>query len=256
MNYIQFKRETLRKRDKIDKQFVQNMKIDSNILKKLSDFYVACKHKYYKHLRMAEKYKTLYHYTTTPIIVLSSLTTVLASYNGNVTDYRLAIAVAIASGLTTIGQALVSFFEYNSKYEAHLAASNKYLNLARLIETEVYINLYNSTNQNIEEEVKFLFETIHKELINIQESEPILPAFIISKKFKNIKCGSNDINDGLLDISEITPLKTAGGEPNTSAPDVPVHQNNIAANEITIDIPNLIPSPMPPDRFDSINPTY
>jgi hypothetical protein len=188
------------------------MKLPVQILKKLNDYYVTCKSRYYKHLKVAELYRNLYMNTTMPIIVLSSMTTVLASYNGSVVDYRLAIAVAVFSGLTTIGQALVSFYEFNSKYESHLSISNKFINLSRMIETEIYINYYNTSKVDVEEYIKYLFEKINKEFTTIQESELPLPNYINSKHFVGVRCGSNDINDVLIDIDHELPLSGINSE--------------------------------------------
>lgn len=188
------------------------MRLPVQILKKLNDYYVTCKSRYYKHLKVAELYRTMYLNTTMPIIILSSMTTVLASFNGSFTDYRLAIAVAIFSGLTTIGQALVSFYEFNSKYESHLSISNKFINLSRMIETEIYTNYYNTSNADVEEYVKYLFEKIQKEFINIQESELPLPHYINNKHFAGVRCGSNDINEVLIDIDHELPLSGINSE--------------------------------------------
>ncbi len=188
------------------------MKLPVQILKKLNDYYVTCKSRYYKHLKVAELYRNLYMNTTMPIIILSSMTTVLASYNGSVVDYRLAIAVAVFSGLTTIGQALVSFYEFNSKYESHLSISNKFINLSRMIETEIYTNYYNTSKVDVEEYIKYLFEKIQKEFITIQESELPLPHYINSKHFAGVRCGSNDINDVLIDIDHDLPLSGINSE--------------------------------------------
>lgn len=188
------------------------MQLPVQILKKLNDYYITCKSRYYKHLKVAELYRNLYLNTTMPIIILSSLTTVLASYNGSVTDYRLAITVAVFSGLTTIGQALASFYEFNIKYESHLSISNKFINLSRVIETEIYTNYYNTSKIDMEEYIKYLFEKIHKEFVNIQENELPLPNYINSKNFAGVRCGSNDINDVLIDIDHELPLSGINSE--------------------------------------------
>lgn len=156
------------------------MKLSENIIAKINEYYTTCINKYTYHLKSAQRYKSLYVYTTTPIIIFSSITTVLASYNGNSIDPNLAIAVAIFSGLTTIGQALVSFVEYNTKYTSHFAVSNKFMNLARMIETEITVNYFNTVNDPDDEVatqkyIKYLFEKIYTEFITLQDGEPYLP---------------------------------------------------------------------------------
>lgn len=155
------------------------MKLSENILNKINEYYNLCITKYHYHLKSAIYYKTLYFYTTAPIIISSSITTVLASYNGSIISQNLAITVAIFSGLTTIGQALISFIEYNAKYTSHFAASNKFMNLARTLETEVIVNYFNTINDTEDENatkayVKYLFDKINSELTTIQDGEPYL----------------------------------------------------------------------------------
>lgn len=184
------------------------MKINNQVLKKINDYYVTSKVKYYEHLKLAEKNKNLYTRTTAPIIILSSLTTILASYNGNFVDVRLAVAVAVFSGLTTICQALSAFFEYNTKYEKHITTSNKFINLTRLIENEIYTNYYtyarndSISEREMDEYVKELFSKIQKELINIQDTETYVPTYISNKKYKNAQCDSKEIDAGLIDFSD------------------------------------------------------
>lgn len=157
------------------------MKLSENIITKINEYYATCIAKYQYHLASAQRYKSLYIYTTTPIIIFSSITTVLASYNGSGIDPNLAIAVAIFSGLTTIGQALASFVEYNTKYTSHFTVSNKFMNLARMIETEITVNYFNTINE-VDDEVatqkyvKYLFEKIYTEFVTLQDGEPYLPA--------------------------------------------------------------------------------
>lgn len=167
------------------------MKISQEILNKLNEYYEFCKTKHIKHLKIAEKYDTLYKYTTAPVIIISSLTTVLASYNSSIVDPRLAISVAIFSGLTTICQSLISFFEYNVRYEKHLNVSNKFINLSRAIETEMYTNYYFESEND--EYIKFLLEKIQKELTNIQDAEPYLPSSMRNKNCKEINDRTNTI---------------------------------------------------------------
>jgi hypothetical protein len=185
------------------------MKLPEKVLDKINEYYKFCIIKYHYHLKAAEKYKLLYIYTTAPIIVFSSITTVLASYNGNTIDQNLAIAVAIFSGLTTIGQALVSFVEYNTKYTAHFAISNKFMNLARMIETEVTINYFNTINDNDDETItkayiKFLFDKIYTGLTTIQDAEPYLPMVISNKKYIDLMSCETVTNDVVLIPDELT----------------------------------------------------
>jgi hypothetical protein len=187
------------------------MKFDNQIIDKINEYYITSKLQCYYHLKAAEKFKLLYVYTTTPIIVISSITTVLASYNGNIIDVRLAIAVAICSGITTVGQALIAFFEYNTQYTEHINTSNKYTNLARMIETEFFTNYTNiSTDAETAAYIKYLFGKLYSEFMNIQNNAPYLATSISEKKYTNVQYGAENINDPLIVIDKnnqiITPI--------------------------------------------------
>jgi hypothetical protein len=181
------------------------MKINKHILHKLNEQYLTCKTRYYKHIKAAEHYKNLYIKTTIPIILFSSITTVLASFNGNFMNMQFAIVVAGFSGLTTISQALASFLEYNTKFDGHTNSANKFINLARFIETEVYTNYYSiktSTDEDDYTFIKILMEKIQKEFSSIQDVEPYIPLRIQSKTYKNVKCGTSNIDDDLFELNE------------------------------------------------------
>ena len=182
------------------------MKIDVHILNKLNDQYLTCKSKHYTHLKAAEYYKNLYVKTTVPIIICSSITTILASFNGNFISASFAIIVAVFSGLTTIGQALISFLEYNTKYDMHINSSNRFITLARYIETEVYTNYYSIKKSTEEEDymfIKTLLEKIQKEFGTIQNVEPYIPRKIQNTSYKNVKCGTSNIEENLFDEKDI-----------------------------------------------------
>lgn len=157
------------------------MLLNNQILQKIHDYIELCSDKYQYHLNASVSFKRLYIYTTTPIIIFSSITTVLASLNGVNVDPRIAIAVFIFSGLTTIGQALAAFFEYNTSYSKHFDISNKYVNLSRMIESELYINYYSITDADTSNSddnkayVKYLFDKILVEFTNIQNNEIYIP---------------------------------------------------------------------------------
>jgi energy-converting hydrogenase Eha subunit E len=174
------------------------MKLSKKVIEKINEYYKSCIVKYHYHLKAAENYQTLYLYTTAPIIIFSSITTVLASYSSNIVSQDLAIAVAVFSGLTTIGQALVSFVEYNTKYAIHFSISNKFKNLSRMIETEVAVNYFNAMDEpndenTTKEYVKYLFNKIYTEFINIQEIEPYLPMLLSPNKYLELIDGTRQI---------------------------------------------------------------
>ncbi len=181
------------------------MKINIHILNKLNEQYLTCKIRYFKHTKSAEYYKNLYIRTTIPIILFSSVTTILASFNGNFMNEQFSIIVAIFSGLTTIGQALSAFLEYNTKYDLHMNTANKFITLARYIETEVYSNYYTIKESSDEDEyvfIKNLLEKIQKDFGLIQDIEPYIPSVIRNKIYKNVKCGTSKIDDDLFDMGE------------------------------------------------------
>lgn len=221
------------------------MKINIHILNKLNEQYLTCKSRYYKHIKTAEYYKNLYIRTTIPIILLSSITTILASFNGNFMNADFAIVVAVFSGLTTICQALASFLEYNAKYDLHLNIANKFITLARFIETEVYVNYYTikeTTDDANFTFIKNLLERIQKDFGSIQDVEPYIPSFINEHKYTDVKCGTSNIQDLLFVPKSINSSSLneneAKYEVNINIPppiDIPsntIPPNNIPANNI------------------------
>jgi hypothetical protein len=153
------------------------------ILNKLNEYYLLCKSKHFKHTKSAEHYKKLYTWSNIPVIILSSSTTMLASYNTQALGPNFTIAVAICSGITTVWHSLNSFLEFNTKLEKHLVTANKYINLSRMIEKEIYINYYGNMRATtierplLEQSQEQSLQESHesKELQEPQESEELLP---------------------------------------------------------------------------------
>ncbi len=166
--------------------------------------------RYYKHLKAAEYYKNLYVRTTIPIIITSSITTILASFNGSFTGAKFSIAVAVFSGLTTIGQSLTSFLEYNTKYDTHINSANKFIALAMSIETEVFTNYYAIRASDGEDVLGFtreLLKKIQKDFGMIQDVEPYIPSNIQNSTYKSVTCGTSDISDDLFIVREFVDEK-------------------------------------------------
>ena len=186
------------------------MNVDKNIIKKVNDYYTFCKVKYQAHTKAAEKFNALYINTTAPVIILSAITTLLASYNGIPNFQWLATVVAIFSGATTVGQALVSFLEFKNKYQDHHLTAMKYIALMRTIESDFYVNYYSqeiSSDPVLKEKyIKAFFEKIQIEFNNIQSSAPVFPSDIADMDLLTTKIGANEVDDVLIDIVE-TPLQ-------------------------------------------------
>ncbi|MGL5934197.1 MAG: DUF4231 domain-containing protein [Cetobacterium sp.] len=180
------------------------MKLNTEIVKKVNEYYTFCKVKYQAHTKAAEKYNKYYTNSTVPTIIVSTITTILASYNGIPNVQWLAIVVAIMSGITTTCQALVSFFEFKNKYQAHFDTANKYMKLLREIESDFYINYYNSALAAdpilSEEYIHKFFANIHKEFMNIQSISPVLPSDISDMDFSNARFGVGEVDDVLIEV--------------------------------------------------------
>lgn len=185
------------------------MQQNKHIIKKINEHYAFCKIKYQAHKKAAEKYNDLYNNTTIPIIILSSITTVLASYNGTPEYKWLATVVAIFSGITTICHALASFLEFKNKYQDHLVVSNKYIALARLIETELYVKYYSAEVDDAY--ITNIFDKIYTELLNIQNGEPILPTDLSDVDYSKVHFGVGELDDVLIDI-DIQPRQSSVDE--------------------------------------------
>jgi hypothetical protein len=176
------------------------MNIDYQIERQINSYYTYTKLKYHTHLQAAIYYKSWYHYTTTPLIIISSIVTVLASYNGSYNDQIMAITVAVLSGITTIMHAAKSFFEFDSKSTVSLGISNKYINLARYIENNFYTNYITNDDKISADSMRIIFNFIQTELANIQSTEPTLPVHIQNTDYSQASYGIGKISDGLIDI--------------------------------------------------------
>jgi hypothetical protein len=148
-------------------------KLTNNLKKK----YSKCLELHHRHSEAAEHYRNLYYYTNIPIIISSSVTTVVASFNGNFMNSELAIGVALLSGLTTIGHALTSFFEFGSKTDQHRNVANRYLIAAQTIDANICLNIDQPAMTE-------LMLKMHKLIISIEETEPILPYHIKIKQLE------------------------------------------------------------------------
>jgi hypothetical protein len=181
--------------------------MNSQVIKKLNDYYVICKTNNYKHNLAAEEFDRLYNYTTTPIIFITALTTVFSAYNTiNTLEYWISICVTILSGITSISHSLATFFEFNKKYTSHYTTANSYITLVRLLENEC-LNNYNSIVNNDAEYVQRLFNKIINELNNIQKNEPVLSYTILNIDCSSITYGTGKICDILL--VDINPIRSS-----------------------------------------------
>ena len=218
------------------------MRLTTQVLKKINDNYADCIVRHNAHLREAIWYNNLYVYTTSPIIILSSVTTVIASYNGNINSQAIAIAVAICSGLVTIAQALSSFLEFKNKYQISLDVSNRYISLARMIESEFYVNYYNSNMDSSPESegyIRDLFKKIQNELYNIQIVEPSLPIIIERKDYESVKAQYElgCIHDALYNLKESNGCINNNTQQGSSNDDQSGPPPLMAADSIHVTIP-------------------
>jgi hypothetical protein len=129
----------------------------------------------------------------------------LASFNSSISSKYVGTAVAVLSGAVTIIQSLNAFLEYNTKYDGHFNCAIKFITLARMIETEVYVNYYNYKQTTSDEDHAFtknLLTRIQKEFLAIQGTEPYIPYKIQNKTYKNVKCGTSDIDDALFELND------------------------------------------------------
>lgn len=135
---------------------------------KLNQVYVTCKIRYYMHMMSAARYKLYNTIATIPVIVLSTATTLLASFNTN-NLLALTITISVMSGITTVCHAVASFLQYSTLYAKHFATANQYISLVQYIETNYF------TNQEKIESLSPILLYINKQLINVQNSEPLIP---------------------------------------------------------------------------------
>jgi hypothetical protein len=172
--------------------------MNNQVIKKLNDYYIICKTNNYKHNLAAEEFDKLYNYTTTPIILVTALTTVFSAYNTiNSQQYWVSVCVTILSGITSVSHSLATFFEFNKKYTSHYTTANSYMALTRLLENEC-LNNYSKIIGNDAEYIQKLFNKIINELNNIQKNEQVLSAALLNMDCDSITYGTGKIGDDLL----------------------------------------------------------
>lgn len=198
------------------------MEIDNNVKRQINSYYTYTKIKYYTHLQAAMYYKSWYNYTTTPLIIISSIVTVLASYNGSYNDRYMAISVAVISGIATIMQATIAFFEFDSKATTSLLVSNKYITLTRYIENTFYTDYIVNDKKISNDSMRALFNAIQTELTNIQSIEPTPPMHIENMDYSNHRYGIGKISDNLVNY------------------DNPINRDNLVDCDNSINHGNLI----------------
>lgn len=236
---------------------MQNTDIDRNIIKKINDNYTFCKVKYQSHTKAAEKYNMLYIYTTAPVIIISTITTILASYNGLSGVQWLAILVAITSGITTVGQSLISFLEFKNKYQSHFITAKGYMKLIQMLNSDFYPNYFSReiTSDPVlrEKYVKTFFADFYTKLTNLQDVEPVLPPDISNLDLLNTRIGVNEVDDVLIEMQDLP--HTIINMPNTpTMPDTSNTPNVLNGSSINSIPAGLSTQPTTPFGFHS-NPT-
>lgn len=109
-------------------------------VKKLLKVYASyCKLRYRQHYEASRYNKSKYKKLVIPILVLSSLLTVLSSYNASFTNIKITWIIAVVSFFLTFCQALSSFYEYNEVSNRHAITYSSYHALYRTIEMYLII---------------------------------------------------------------------------------------------------------------------
>jgi uncharacterized protein YeeX (DUF496 family) len=148
----------------------------------LKSYYNQCKKQNSFHYESALYYRKLYIKYTIPVLILSSLVTVLSTFNTkSENNIPLSICIAVFSGVLTASQSLMAFLEYGERSNNHKNTLLNYNNLKRNIKK--YLLLYEFSDTDISlKEIKNIIETIHKDYSNIENTEPLVPFHILKNK--------------------------------------------------------------------------
>lgn len=168
------------------------------VLEYIEEVRIRCNTRYKAHLKAALNYRKRYIRSTIPILILSAVTTLLTGISVKLESFGVGLAATIVSSLVLMGNSIAAFLEYNNKFNDHFTCANKYINLARYIETKVYGNYELFASGSGEEFAKQMLSDVEKEMIAIQDIEPCIPLVIEKKNdqilFEEIKSNSdNDI---------------------------------------------------------------
>jgi len=177
--------------------------MNNQIIKKINDYYVLCKTRYYKHSLAAKEFDTLYNYTTAPITVLTSTAAAFATYNTvNQSERWITNSVTVLTILAAVSHSLVSFFEFNKKFTSHTNTANSYMNLVHTLENDCLNTYANSLEANDvikhREYIQSIFNKIVTALASIHSTEPILSNSISAKDYSDINYDGGKISDILI----------------------------------------------------------
>jgi len=144
-------------------------------LDKFEELLKCCKRKVLLHNTSSAYFSKWYRYITYPNIILSTVLTMLTTYNTSTYETTLVYYIAGLSGLNNLITGFSSFWEYSKRADSHNNSALQYSDLSRQITTELFLPI------NERNPIKYDFDVFSLLLQNIEGSEPSIPKFIQNK---------------------------------------------------------------------------
>lgn len=141
---------------------------------KFEEILKSCKKKVILHNEASSYFVKWYNWTTYPSIFLSTVLTVLTTYNSSIQDEEIGLTIAGISGLSTLFYSLSSFWEYGKRSEKHVQASLQYASLVRSLTAELFLPVEDRNSTH------YCFDIYSMQLSTIEASEPSIPKFIFN----------------------------------------------------------------------------
>lgn len=143
---------------------------------KFEELLKICRHKTKLHYKASIYYAKWYRYITYPSIFLSTLITILTTYNTSGYNPDIAYWIAAISGINSLVTGFSSFWEYSKRSSLHTSTSLQYSDIKRQITTELFLPIGQRNS------IKYDFDVYSLLLHNIESTELHIPEHILLKK--------------------------------------------------------------------------
>jgi hypothetical protein len=144
-----------------------------HIQSKFEEYLRLCNERCDKHSESGRYFAKWHRWLKYPSIFVSITSTVLASMNSSEASFdTLSLSLLMVSGVSTFINTIISFLEYQARSELHSQSSGKYFELARRIESQLFLL------PEKRHDPKFMFESVTGTFNSIIMTEPFIPSKI------------------------------------------------------------------------------
>jgi len=157
----------------LEKEFKYDKEWTETLNKKFNSYVLFCYQKNEEHNAASIYFSKLYRLITYPLLVLSSVITMLASLNVSNDIEYLDIYIAVLTGLYSVIHSISTFVEYGNRSKCHEHTSNQYLSLARSLESQLFFE----TSKR--EHPRVMYEIVSRELFTISQNECNVPKHLL-----------------------------------------------------------------------------